>query len=106
VLLPLVARDPPLARRTIAACGNPAPEGADDELYETLLAHRRAHEELVRDFCARESIPFLSGRPALEAQAARGELGYLVTDTHWTSAGQAALLEPLLGFLREQGVGP
>ena len=54
----------------------------------------------------RESIPFLSATPALEAQAARGELGYLVTDSHWSSVGQAALLEPLLAFLEAQEVIP
>jgi hypothetical protein len=104
VYLPHVAPDPALALRTIAALGSPAPEGTPDEVHAALLANRHAHEELLREFCAREWIPFLSAVPALEAQAARGELGYLATDTHWTSVGQAALLEPLLAFLREQGV--
>ncbi len=104
VLLPFVERDPVLARRTIAFFGNSAPPGDDDALYDSLLLNRHAQEELVSDFCAREGIPFLSATPVLEAQARRGELGYLVTDTHWQSKGQAALLEPLLAFLRAQGV--
>lgn len=104
VLLPSVERDPALARRTIAFFGNPAAPEDDDALWDALLANRHAQEELVSDFCARQGIPFLSATPALEAQARRGELGYLVADTHWQSAGQAALLEPLLAFLRAQGV--
>jgi len=106
VLLPLVARDPALALRTMTALGSPAPAGSPDEVYDALLANRHALERVVLAFCERESIPFLSATPALEAQAARGELGYLVTDSHWSSVGQAALLEPLLAFLEAQEVIP
>jgi hypothetical protein len=102
--LPLVPPEPELARRTIGFLGNPAPPLEPAALYARLLANRHAHEELLRDFCAAESIPFLSATPALEAQAARGELGYLAADTHWQARGQLALLEPLLAFLRAQGV--
>lgn len=105
-LLPSVVPDPELARRTIGQLGNPAPAASDEALWAALLAGRHAQEELMRDFCARESIPFLSALPALEAQAARGELGYLVADTHWHVRGQAELLEPLLEFLRGQGLLP
>jgi len=107
VLLPLVARDAELAARTCAFLQPPhesAPEPA--ALLERLLANRHAQAELLRDFCGAESIPFLSAVTALEAEAQRGEVGYLTTDTHWQSVGQAALLEPLLAFLREQGVLP
>lgn len=106
VLVAHVTPDPALARRTIAALGNPAPEGSDEALWSTLLAERHAQEELLRDFCARESIPFLSALPALEAQAERGELGYLAADTHWQSRGQGVLLGPVLGFLRSEGLIP
>jgi hypothetical protein len=30
--------------------------------------------------------------------------GGLAADTHWSSVGQAALLEPLLDFLRREGL--
>lgn len=101
VLLPLVERDAELAARTCAflqPLSTPASEPG--ELFLRQLANRHAQEELLRDFCSVEGIPFLSAVPALEAQARRGELGYLTTDTHWQSVGQAALLEPLLDFLR------
>jgi hypothetical protein len=104
VLLPYVERNTELARRTIGALGIPPPAGSADELYAALLANRHAQEELIRDFCARENIPFFSATLALEAQAACGELGYLASDTHWQSLGQAALLEPLRAFLRGEGL--
>ena len=48
--------------------------------------------------CAAEGIAFFSATPFLEAQAALGESGYLTSDTHWTPAGQRAILDPLLEF--------
>jgi hypothetical protein len=104
VLLPLVARDAELVVATLGALGQPPPTGLAEEVLETLLAHRGAQEDLVRDACESAGIPFLSATPALTALAGRGELGYLVADTHWTSEGQAALLAPLLAFLRAEGV--
>lgn len=104
VLLPFTRADPELAVRTITSMGLPAPAGTPAEVLARLLAHRGALETLVREFCAAQSIPFLSAVPALSAQASEGELGYLTTDTHWSSVGQRALLEPLLAFLRAEGV--
>ena len=102
-LLTSVHPDPELARRTIEALGQPAPPGPSAPQYARLLANAAAQEGLLQDFCAQASVPFLSARPLLQAQAARGELGYLVTDTHWHPGGQAVLLEPLLAALRAQG---
>lgn len=106
ILLPHVDPDPALELRTVSFQGRPAPPEAPETAHAQRLANRHAQEELLRSFCTAESIPFLSAVPALEAQAARGELGYLVTDTHWQSRGHAALLEPLLAFLRAEGVLP
>lgn len=104
VLLAFTRADPELAVRTITAMGLPAPPGTPDEVHARLLAHRSALETLVREFCAAQAIPFLSAVPALSAQASEGELGYLVADTHWSTVGQRAVLEPLLAFLRAEGV--
>jgi len=104
VLLPFVRADAELAARTLAALGLPPPEGEPAELLARLLAQRGALEALVREFCAARALPFLSAVPALDVQASEGELGFLVTDTHWSSVGQRALLEPLLAFLRAEGV--
>jgi len=104
VYLPYVERDPALALATITAMHGAQPPGKEEEIYDQLLAHRRVLEGILATFCAQEGIAFFSALPALEAQAARGEFGYLVTDTHWSTVAQDALLEPLLDFLRAQGV--
>jgi hypothetical protein len=102
--LPRVEPDPALLLRTASAT-LAAPLPVEPAAFqEQALANRHALEELVRAFCAAEGIPFLPATPGLEALAARGELGFLVADSHWQSVGQEALLEPLLAFLREQGV--
>jgi hypothetical protein len=104
VYLPFLRRDPELLARTLSAVGGPGPDVEPERLLEHMLANRNALEGLVRDFCAREAIPFLSAVPALTAQASEGELGFLTTDTHWTYVGQRALLEPLLAALGSLGV--
>jgi hypothetical protein len=104
VHLPHVERDPALVLRTLMALGEPPPAGTPEEVLERLLANRGAQESVVAEFCARESIAFLSATPWLEALARRGALGYLVTDTHWTPVGQAERLAPLVELLRARGV--
>ncbi len=104
VYLPRVERDPALVLSTAGATLAEPLAVEPQEFLVKLLANRHALEELVREFCAAEELPFLSATPALEALAERGQLGYLVTDTHWQDAGQEALLEPLLEFLRREKV--
>ena len=58
----------------------------------------------MRDFCAAEGIRFVSATPALTELARGGEIGYLVTDTHWQAVGQSALVEPILRELDSLGV--
>lgn len=104
VLLPHVAPDPDLVRRTASfGLGEPL-IGSADALLERMLARRGVQEELLAAFCRAEGIPFLSARPALEARVASGRSAFLAADTHWHGGGQEALLEPLLAFLAEQGL--
>jgi hypothetical protein len=102
--LPYVEPNPALVLRAASATLVESLPGEPAAFQEQALANRYAPEELVRAFCAAEEIPYLSATPALEALAARGELGFLAADSHWQSVGQEALLGPLLAFLREQGV--
>lgn len=104
VYLPWVEDDPELLRRTVEAY---APEVADepaDALRERLLENRGALESLFLAFCHERGVACLSATPYLERQAQEGRLGYLATDTHWNTDGQATLVEPLLDLLREQGL--
>ena len=102
VYWPYVERDPELLERTLHF---DSPEASFDptKFGEAMLEYAGDLEELVASSCSEAGIPFHSGTPALTALAARGELGYLVTDTHWQIAGQEAVLETLLDFLRETG---
>lgn len=93
-LLPHVTPDAELVLRTLRFHGRPF-EGSAQQALDACLANRTALEALMRELCVREEIPFLSALPLLEAQAARGEVGYLVADTHWSPVGQAVLAEPL-----------
>jgi hypothetical protein len=94
-LLPHVARDPALVQRVLRFRDSPTAAGDAEQTLAACLANRTALEGLMRDLCASEEIEFLSALPLLEAQAARGELGYLVADTHWSLAGQELVAEPL-----------
>jgi hypothetical protein len=104
VYLPFVAQDPGRVH-ALASFGLAEPLAIEPrELHETLLERRASLESCVREFCAAQRITFFSAVPALESLARRGELAYLVADTHWHSEGQRALLEPLLEVLRREGV--
>jgi len=107
VHLPFVTADAALAHRTASSI-LPEPLAQDSETFlGAALEHRRDLERIVEEFCASQGMPFLSATPPLEELAKRGELGFLVTDTHWQSIGQGALLTPLVELLRAEGiVGP
>lgn len=99
VYLPYVEADPDQLDRTMSW---DYPEPRPD--LQELLERRRSLEETVTAFCASSGIPFLSATGPLESMAARGELGYLVTDTHWQVDGQASLLPSLLAWLESEGI--
>ncbi len=104
VYLPHV--EPDAARiHAMASFDLPHPVAAEPARFLAALLERRSSlEACVRDFCAENGIAFLSAVPALEALARKGELGYLVTDTHWQDAGQRAVLAPLVALLEREGV--
>jgi len=99
VYLPYVEADPDQLDRTMSW---DYPEPRPD--LQELLERRRSLEEAASAFCAASWIPFLSATGPLESMAARGELGYLVADTHWQVDGQAALLPSLLAWLESEGI--
>lgn len=96
VLLPLLGdqRDALFAMATFGESDAELPLSAD-QAYELGMAGRASLEQVLAETCGELGIAFLSATPFLEAQAARGELGYLCADTHWTHAGQGVLAEPL-----------
>jgi len=104
VYLPHVEATSELAHRTASyLLPEPVPVAPDVYLRQ-LLERRDSLERVVRSACEAESITFLSATPHLDRLAREGELGYLVTDTHWQVVGQSALLAPLLEALRSLDV--
>lgn len=67
-----------------------------------LHANRFAQNELMRDFCARENIPFLDLTPALEQSAAAGRAVYFPDDAHWNAAGHEVAAQALSAFLARE----
>jgi hypothetical protein len=64
-----------------------------------IRAHRLVQNDLVRDFCAAEKIPFLDLTPALEQAAATGNAVYFADDAHWNAAGHEVAARELARFL-------
>ena len=104
VYWPVVERDDALLARFLS-WGSDAPQPVEPAAFTArTLANRGLLEALVEEACAADGIPFFSARPILDACAARGELVYLASDSHWDPEGQRALLDPLLEFLRGSGL--
>ena len=104
VYLPFVESDPELLFAMSRRGAKSPPETTPAAFEVDALAHRAAVEKALAGFAADEGMLFFSATPALEDLARRGELGYLTADTHWQTEGQAAVLGPLLEFLREAGL--
>jgi hypothetical protein len=104
VHLPYLESDPELLF-AIASREDPAlVPFTPEEFVERALAHRGDLEAAMRDFCARESIPFFSATPILDDLARRGELGFWLADTHWDPAGQAAVCDGLAAYLEAESL--
>jgi hypothetical protein len=63
-------------------------------------ANRLVQNELMREFCAAEKIPFLDLTPALERAAASGRAVYFADDAHWNGVGHELAAHELADFLR------
>ncbi len=64
-----------------------------------LLERVDAREEVVAEWCRRESIPFLSVTGALREAAVAGTQVYYTYDQHWTPDGHAVVAESVARFL-------
>lgn len=64
-----------------------------------LLERIEAKESVVRDWCRRESIPFLSLTETLRTEAGRGKQVYYTYDQHWTPEGHASVAQAVDEFL-------
>jgi hypothetical protein len=69
---------------------------------EEIQANRLAQNELLRDFCARENIPFVDLTPALEKSAGAGHAIYYVDDDHLNAAGHEIAAQEMARFLARE----
>jgi lysophospholipase L1-like esterase len=67
-----------------------------------IRANRLAQNDLLRDFCARENIPFVDLTPALEKSAGTGHAVYYVDDDHLNAAGHEIAAQELARFLARE----
>lgn len=77
------------------------PEG--ETLLAQLVERADAREQVVGEYCARESIHFFSLTPALRAALAAGRQAYYTYDQHWSPEGHAVVAEAVNEFLRQTG---
>jgi lysophospholipase L1-like esterase len=101
VYWPLVGRslDPEELQRALDFCSsyNHMPLHAAD-----IRANRLAQNDLLREFCAGDGIPFLDLTPALEQSAAAGRAVYFADDAHWNAAGHEIAAQELAKFLKRE----
>ncbi len=68
-------------------------------LLAGLVEHADAREAVVREWCARESIPFLSLTSVLRTAVLAGEQTYYTYDQHWTPTGHAVVASAIQRFM-------
>ena len=67
-----------------------------------IQANRHAENDLLRDFCAHENIPFVDLTPVLEKNAGAGHTVYYVDDDHLNAAGHEIAAQELARFLARE----
>ena len=69
-----------------------------DEFLKSLLDNLDAKEDLTRQWCEQNGVPFISLTRALRDAVAAGRRAYFTYNDHWTPVGQDIAAEALLGF--------
>ena len=101
VYLPLVERAfaPAALRAALAFSLNRFQRPVDLDL---LHRNRLAQNDMMRQLCEAEQIPFVDTTAALEARVQAGENMYFPDESHLNEAGEALLADVLAAFLRAQ----
>src|SRR4029453_14071052 len=69
-----------------------------------LMQNRLALNDLMREFCAQEGIPFLDLTKVLQSTLRTGRNVYFPDDSHWNAAGHETAPGALSRLLRAQGL--
>jgi hypothetical protein len=102
VYLPLLSDSFPRAplQRALDLCLGHPPVPPDPEL---LMRNRLALNDLMREFCAQEGIPFLDLTDDLETAVRGGQNVYFPDDSHWNAKGQETAALAVTRLLRAEG---
>lgn len=73
-----------------------------DAFFASLMQNITARDEVVGEWCKRESIPYLSVTRSLRTAALAGTQVYYTYDQHWTPDGHAVVSDTVAAFLRER----
>lgn len=103
VYLPLLeASFPPgELQRYLGACLHDLPQPPG---LAVMQRNRLALNDLMRDFCAAESIACLDLTDALQSKVAAGLNVFFPDDSHWNSAGHETAAAALARFMRARGL--
>ncbi len=74
------------------------------EFLRNLLLNVEAREEVVGEWCLRQTIPFISLTAALREAARQGKQVYFTYDQHWTTDGHEVVSETIHQFFAVQTV--
>ncbi|MCP4667624.1 MAG: hypothetical protein GY849_14810, partial [Deltaproteobacteria bacterium] len=100
VVMPLVKeqipRDKLHAFASLEERGLPRPAEFKRRLYNRL----GSQEKVMRGFCEREGVGFVSVTRALQNMAAKGRQVYYTYDQHWTAPGHVAVADEISRYLQ------
>ena len=74
----------------------PSPQKTKSILYKNL----NAEEDVIREFCNKEEIEFVSLTKRLRSAIQNGRQAYYTYDQHWTPIGHQVVAEVLYDYLR------
>lgn len=70
------------------------------EFVSELRTNAEAREQVVREWCKKEGIPFLGLTDPLRAAVMKGTQVYYTYDQHWTPVGHEVVAESVFEFMR------
>jgi len=106
VLMPAVAdRLPPADVRDFTAISFSGELPEATQMVKTLVDRADAKEQVIRQWCERESIPFFSVTSSLRSAMVAGVQTYFTYDQHWTPEGHEVVARAIHEFLRDRLLG-
>jgi hypothetical protein len=74
---------------------------APGDLMDVLIPRLHVHESVIKEFCSKESIGFVSLTQSLREEILKGSQVYFTYDQHWTPLGQGVAADTLQRYIGE-----